>query len=397
MRISTSAMHTNAIDALLDQQIQLSRTQGQVASGKKIQTPADDPIGAVHILELQRAKAETEQYQRNSDAAIARLTAEEQALADVGTLLQRMRELALQANNATVDATARYGIATELAERARGLLDVANRQDGNSEYLFAGYATTTRPFARGGAAVNYLGDQGTRLVQIGPTQRVADGHSGHRVFADIREGNGTFVTGVSAANTGSGIVDTGVVTNAAAWVPDDYTLTFTSATTWEVRNSATTMVASGAYTSGSSIAFNGIQVSVSGAPATGDNFSVNASGREDMFTTIDNMVAALQQAGDNPADRARLNVQLNTAIQQLDQDITHVLNVRAEVGARLSMMDDVNAAREVFDVELQRNLSDLQDVDYAEAISRMNRQLLGLQAAQQSYTRVSQLSLFDYL
>jgi flagellar hook-associated protein 3 FlgL len=74
-----------------------------------------------------------------------------------------------------------------------------------------------------------------------------------------------------------------------------------------------------------------------------------------------------------------------------------VLNVRAEVGARLSMLDDVQAAREDFNVEVQRNLSNLQDIDYAEAISRMNRQMLGLQAAQQSYTRVSQLSLFNYL
>ena len=397
MRISTSAIHQNAIDALHEQQRHLSRTQSQVASGKKIQTPADDPIGAVHILELQRAKAETEQFGRNSLAAIARLTAEEQALADIDTLLQRVRELALQANNATVDATARYGIATELAERVQGLLDLANRQDGNGEYLFAGYATTTRPFARSVAGVNYLGDQGTRFVQIGPTQRVADSHSGFTVFEDIREGNGTFVTDVNIANTGTGIIDTGTVTNLAAWVRDDYTLTFTSATTWEVRNSAATLVASGAYTPNAGIAFNGVQVSVSGAPQAGDNFSIDASGREDMFTTIDKMIAALQQAGDNPPDRAQLNVQLNAAIQQLDQHSTHVLNVRAEVGARLSMLDDVNAARAAFDVELQRNLSDLQDVDYAEAISRMNRELLGLQAAQQSYSRVAQLSLFNFL
>jgi flagellar hook-associated protein 3 FlgL len=73
------------------------------------------------------------------------------------------------------------------------------------------------------------------------------------------------------------------------------------------------------------------------------------------------------------------------------------LNVRAEVGARLSQLDDVESTRETLKVELARNLSELQDVDYTEAISRMNRQLLGLQAAQESYTRISQLSLFNFL
>jgi flagellar hook-associated protein 3 FlgL len=397
MRISTGAMHTTAIDALLQQQLQLSRTQSQVASGKRIETPADDPIGAVHILELQRAQAESDQFGRNSDAAVARLTAEEQALADVGILIQRVRELALQANNATIDVVARHAIATELSERAQGLLDIANRRDGNAEYLFSGYATTTQPFSRSVGGVNYAGDQGTRYLQIGPTQRVADGHSGNAVFQNIVQGNGTFVTGVNTANAGTGIINAGVITNPAAWVADTYTLTFTSATTWQVTNSVAAVVTAGAYTSGTAISFNGAQVEVTGVPATGDTFTIAASQKEDIFTTIDNMIVALQQAGDNQPDRAQLNVQLNTAIAQLDRDETHVLNVRAEVGARLSMLDDVKAARDDFSVELQRNLSNLQDIDYAEAISRMNRQMLGLQAAQQSYTRVSQLSLFNYL
>jgi flagellar hook-associated protein 3 FlgL len=325
------------------------------------------------------------------------LTTEEQALADVGILLQRVRELALQANNATIDVIARRAIATELSERAQGLLDIANRRDGNAEYLFSGYATTTQPFARGVGGVNYAGDQGTRYLQIGPTQRVADGHSGNAVFENIVQGNGTFVTDVNTTNSGSGVINPGSVTNLSAWVPDTYTLTFTSATTWQVTNSAAAVVTGGAYTSGTAINFNGVQVAVTGVPAAGDSFTVAASQKEDIFTTLDNMIAALQQAGDDQPERAQLNVQLNTAIAQLDRDETHFLNVRAEVGARLSMLDSAKAAREDFGVEVQRSLSNLQDIDYAEAISRMDRQLLGLQAAQQSYTRVSQLSLFNYI
>jgi flagellar hook-associated protein 3 FlgL len=88
---------------------------------------------------------------------------------------------------------------------------------------------------------------------------------------------------------------------------------------------------------------------------------------------------------------------MNVALEQLDRDEAQIHAVRSEVGSRLSALDSSEASREDFNVELQRNLSNLQDIDYAEAISRMNRQYMGLQAAQQSYANISQLSLFNYL
>jgi len=74
-----------------------------------------------------------------------------------------------------------------------------------------------------------------------------------------------------------------------------------------------------------------------------------------------------------------------------------VLAVRAEVGTRLSSLDNASLAREDNVVELERMRSELRDLDYADAITKMNQQLVGLQAAQMSYSRISQLSLFDYL
>ena len=77
MRISTQSIHHAALTALLSQQSMLSKTQTQIASGKRVQTPADDPIAAVHIMELQRALAESEQFDLNADMAKNRLTLEE--------------------------------------------------------------------------------------------------------------------------------------------------------------------------------------------------------------------------------------------------------------------------------------------------------------------------------
>jgi flagellar hook-associated protein 3 FlgL len=245
----------------------------------------------------------------------------------------------------------------------------------------------------------YAGDQGNRQLQVGATQRIADSHSGFDVFMDVPEGNGVFSTAASATNTGAGVVGVGSIVNRAAWTPDNYTLTFTTASKWEVTDGATppTVVANGDYTPGASIAFKGVQVTVSGEPAAGDTFAVNQSDGQDMFTTISNIVAALKQPLSDPSASAKLTTALGGSLQQLDQASDHLLSVRAEVGSRLSSLDDGDSSRSAMGVDIAGALSDLRDLDYADAVTRMNQQLVGLQAAQLSYSKISQLSLFNYL
>jgi flagellar hook-associated protein 3 FlgL len=403
MRVSTAAFHNIAIEGLQAQQSALLYTQSQVASGKRIQSPADDPIGAVHVLELQRAQAETDQYARNSNILMTRLNTEEQGLSDTGDLLQRVRELVLQANSATTDSTGRSAIASELKQRQQELLDIANRRDGNGEFLFSGFATSKQPFSRVGNSVGYQGDQGIRVLQTSPTQKIADSHSGFETFMNVPQGNGTFVSSASASNTGSASITVGNVTSAATWnaaQPNTYTITFVGSDSYQITNSASAVIVPatpGNYTAGNAITVNGAQFSIEGIPAAGDVFTITPSQKEDMFTSLDKIVAAITVAGDDPASRGKLASALGQSIAQLDQATTHLQNKRAEVGARLSTLDNANAARDTYKVELQTTISNLQDVDYAEAISRMNRQMLGLQAAQQSYAQISNLSLFSYL
>jgi flagellar hook-associated protein 3 FlgL len=402
MRLSTQAYYNRSIATMLDQQAALSRIQNQVATGKRVNTPADDPIAAVHVAELERSKLEYAQYEKNSSLARNRLNLEEGALADAGTTLQRVRELVLQASNiGTLNDSDRRSIAVELQSRLEQMQDIANRKDGNGEYLFAGFSTLTQPFA-GAASGNvvYAGDQGARLLQVGPTQRVQDSHSGFDLFMNIPEGNGTFVTYVDAANTGSGAINVGSVADPAAWTPDNYTLTFTSATDWEITDTATptpNVVASGTYTSGNAIAFNGAQIVITGTPAVGDSFHVDQSRSEDVFGTLDRIVDVLRQPANGATANAKLASTLERSLQQIDQASDHFLSARAEVGSRLISLDTADSAREDLNIDIDVALSDLRDLDYAEALARMQQQLVGLQAAQMSYSQISQLSLFNYL
>lgn len=402
-RISTSRQHSAAIAEIQKQQAALSRTQVQVASGQRIQTPADDPIASTRIIGMERQKAELAQFGSNADLLAARLGVGENALSDLGNLLQRVRELAVKANSGALDDVSLGSIATELRSRAQELLDLSNRRDTNGEFLFSGYSTQVQPFARGGTSVAYSGDQGVRMLQISPNQKLADGMPGDRVFIAVPEGNGTFAVGTGVHN-GTGIVDTGRVVDPTAWVSGNYTIEFTAPDAWRVLDGAGNPLldgggapVTGTYVEGGSIAFSGIQVQVNGQPAAGDTFTISPAGTESLFTTLDDLVTALSRGSDTPQLRARLGSDVNKALQQLDQGLNHVIDLRAEIGARLSAIDTAAQVRDDQGFQLDGSLSSLRDLDYAAAISRMNQQLTGLQAAQAAYTRIGQLSLFDYL
>jgi flagellar hook-associated protein 3 FlgL len=398
MRLSTSMIHSNAVNALLKRQTELSKTQNEVASGLRVQRPADDPVAAVKILQLEQAKLAHVQYGTNISSATTRLEQEEQALADSDSVLQRVRELALQANSSALSTADRQSIAAELGQLNQQLLDIGNRKDATGEFMFAGLSSATQPFARDASNnVAYAGDAGTRSVQTGAAQYVQDGDSGQSVFFSIAQGNGTFITSATSSNTGTGVI-TGAVQNFAAWVPDNYTLTFTSATSWQVTNSSAAVVTSGSnYVVGTAIAFNGIQVAVSGAAAAGDSFLIARSGSENVFKTIDSLLSTVSARLSDETGKAQFQNQINSALQQLDQAETHFLNARTSVGGRLSMLQNVESTRQDSLTHLEATLSSIRDSDYTAAISRLSQQSLGLQAAQQSYAKIAELSLFKYL
>jgi len=257
------------------------------------------------------------------------------------------------------------------------------------------------PFTRGTTGMNYVGDMTNRVVKISNSQSIADGHSGADVFMNIPEGNGLFRAAVTATNTGSGTIDVGRVVNSTQWVPDNYSLQFTTATDWQVVDDTLpvpNVITSGTgFTSGQSISFLGTSVTVTGAPAAGDSFSITPAQKTDMFAMLEQLAATLGSATTTPVDKATFQAQIGASIANLDQSLNRTSVVRAEVGSRLNAIDMAADTRGAESVDLQDLLSDLRDVDYAEAVSRLNQQYTGLQAAQQAYTKIAQLSLFDYL
>jgi flagellar hook-associated protein 3 FlgL len=400
MRISTAEITSQAILAIDNQSSALQVTQNQVSTGLAVQNAADNPVAAAQIVQLSQQQAQLTQYGTNLTSAQTRLSLEESSLSSATTTLQSIRDLAVQAGDATLTDSDRQQIVTQIQTQIQSLLGTANTKDADGEYLFAGYAAQTQPFATDSAgSVSYQGDSGTRLIQISPNQSVADSDTGATAFMDVPAGNGTFTTAATATNTGSASIDTGSVLDSTQWVPDNYTLTFNSPTSYQIvdNTTGTTVVANGAYTSGSAIQFQGVEVTLTGTPAAGDSFSVAPSGNQSMFATLDNLATALSTPADSAASKAQLTTSIASALTNIDQGISHLSTVSASVGARINLLTAQSSTNTAASTTLTTQQSSLQDVDYAAAVSTLNQQMVGLQAAEQSYAAVAQLSLFKYL
>ncbi|HHJ17417.1 MAG TPA: flagellar hook-associated protein 3, partial [Gammaproteobacteria bacterium] len=144
MRIGTLQMFRQGVNAMLEQQTNLYKTQNQLSTGKRINSPSDDPTGAAQLVGLSESSRITEQYQSNILAARTRLELEDAALGSVGDTLQRVRELTVAALNDTNGVTERTAIASEVRQLAQEVLGLANRKDGNGQFMFAGYQVLTQ-------------------------------------------------------------------------------------------------------------------------------------------------------------------------------------------------------------------------------------------------------------
>lgn len=183
MRISTNTLYEQGVARISEVQSGLAKTQQQLATGRRILTPADDPIAAARALEVTQSQAVNAQFAINRQTAVGSLNAVENTLTGVTSMLQDARVIAINAGNATLTDEERGYLATELRGRFDELLALANTTDGTGNYLFSGYQVTTQPFVQTlPGVVQYMADQGQRQLQVDSARQMAISDSGQRVF-----------------------------------------------------------------------------------------------------------------------------------------------------------------------------------------------------------------------
>lgn len=410
MRVASLQSFYRNVENMMRSQSALNKTQEQISTGKKVLSPSDDPFAATRILELEHAQANTDQYKKNINAAKSHLGLEEQSLKSVVESLARLKQLTIKAGDAALDQSNRQAIAAEVKQIKNLLVDVFNTVDSSGDYIFAGYKGGIKPFqVNANGRYEFKGDEGQRRLNLSDSVSVALGDSGKTLFVDVPSVKNTFTTGSSLKNQGNASITPGFVVDQDKYdkfYPDDLVITFNpeSAATPAQPNYTVTRASDGrvveglsamGFGEGKKITVAGLSVTINNDPKPGDQFTVKSSPKQGILDTVVRLQSGLERLGDGPEDSKVLTNLVADTLKNIASAETVVSGNQTVIGARLNIIDKTQSLTEDIEVVNKKALSAVADTDFAAAATRLSMESFLLEATQQSYSRISRLSLFD--
>ena len=402
MRLSTANLFDNSIANLQRRQNALQDQQQQLTSGKRIALASDDPTGAARAERALASIGRVEANQRALEASRNSMTLAESALGDANELLQQARETMISAGNASYSDAERKTLANKLQGIRDQLLTIANRPDGAGGYLFSGQGSSSPPFLDQAGGVAYVGVSGN--IQTGNLDNFQLTVDGRGAWEQARSGNSSFVTeanpnAIDPAQPSRGWIDAGRVTNPPLLTGQNYRIDIAGtapAQTYAVTNTDTGAgVAGGTFTPGQAIAFDGLAVAITGAPADGDNFSVApATNTLKVFDVLDRAIDELETPLRTGAQIQQSNV---GRLRDIDAVMGNLQNVRSQVGERLNNLDGTESRLAALKQYSTEEKSAAEDLDMVQAISDFQNQQAGYDTALKTYALVQRMSLFQYI
>ena len=408
MRITTAHSYDTSISNLQKRAQDLSESQMQLTSGKRVNNASDDPTAAARAERALASIARSDANQRSLDASRNVMSITESALGDAVDLLQTARETLVAAGNGSYSDGERQALSVKLRELRNQLMSVANRPDGGGGFVFGGQGSSVPPFVDQTTGVVFNGQAGELLASS--SERLNLTVDGEQIWLKARTGNGVFTTGSAGTNTGSGWINAGTVTGPSqlpypsSGTSPTYSIQFHvggGTTTYDVLDNSTvpaTALASGQpYASGKAIDIpgKGMSVSVAGSPANNDTFNIGeASNSQSVFKALDDTIAALSQ---NNLSNSGAQQAVNAGLSQVDSLLGNMQSARSAVGESLNRMDGIENRISALKLSAQNEKSSAEDLDMTQAISTFQNRQTGYQAALQSYAAVQRLSLFQYI
>ncbi|NMG64424.1 flagellar hook-associated protein 3 [Azoarcus indigens] len=413
MRISTNMIYDKGVGSMQRQWSDLLHTQQQLSTGRRVLTPADDPIAASRALEIGQSQGVNTQFMTNTGYAEDRLKLLENKLTGVDDTLQYIREKTVAAGNGIYKEEDLGYLATDLRAQFDSLLALANSQDGTGDYLFSGYRSNVQPFSGSVAGVSYAGDYGTQTIQVSASRYMPVSLPGSDIFTATREVNDDLVAALTGehadgtANTGDASLTGTLAPLADGSIDMDklgrrYEIVYNDPAGYDVYeyepgNPDRVTIATGladltSLADPTSPNYIGVNLAVSGTPGDGDRFEVFVSSNN-MFDNLGLLIDSMERPGPSGMAGGAVAVGLDN----LDGALENILKVRAQVGSQLTETESLQSLGSDLNLQYSEVISGLMDVDYVDAISRLAQQQTYLQAAQQSFMQVSNLSLFNYL
>ena len=410
MQISTNYLFDRASAQMSQLQNDLAKSQAQISAQKQVLNPSDAPDQAASITRLKSVIGRNDNYASALDTVQARLETESTTLSSASDVLIRIKELAIQANNGTQGNTSRAAIATEMQGLRDQLLSLANSTDTTGNYVFSGSKVRTPAFASDSTgAVSYQGDQTRMHVAVGDQRTIAVNRPGTNAFVRVVRTNAHVTAATTQGVAGSsnelaaltfaetlragqsvtvgGLTYTATKDTTAAQLAAAFASLAKGASTGAGTSTGTYSGALTGFSTGP-IASDGTVTATSSSKANVSDLVIADSNGTGFFQSIDDLIAGVKSA--------------NTTVMQrglTEMDALHqgVVLAQAQSGTDMKVLEQQRAVLDDTKLTLKTALSNVEDLDMAVAITQMQKQMLSLEAAQASFAKVSQLSLFNYL
>ncbi|MDP3577780.1 flagellar hook-associated protein FlgL [Methyloversatilis sp.] len=399
MRLGTANTYDLARSNLTSRQAGLADLQDKLSAGKKVVRPSDDPTGAAQAERAMTRLTRVDVEQRALNLQRNSMSAAEATLGDGLDLLQRFRELVINAGDGALTSVNRSSIAQEMRSLRDQIFTYANKQDSNGVPLFGGLGSASNPFTDVTSGVTFNGIPGQRAST---TVGIPSALDGQAVWMNVPTGNGVFNLSLGGANTGQLWTDVGQILNPSALTGDNYTITFTvtattpPVTTYDVLNTTTStpvLPAARPYVDGQDIQFDGLSFIARGVPVNGDTVAIAPSTRSDLFAVMDAAIAGI----DKKSNGHLLAQSTSLSLAQIDSGMDRIQSARGVAGELLKRADIIDGNQEDKTIQLQADRSRAEDIDMIKGISEFQNQQTGYDAALQTYAQIQRLSLFNYL
>jgi len=414
MRFSSLQNFNRGTSQMIGLSAQVNKTQNQLSSGTRLLTASEDPVASSQVFKLEQEGRVREQYSDNIILLNTRLALEETALGSVNNILIRVKELTIQGNSGSLSLTDREAIVSELSVRQDELAAIMNTRDVSGEYLFSGFKGSTQPFVDNGAGnYSYHGDEGQRFIQISSSTRIPSNDSGKTVFVDVDSAQPTFRTSENINNRANpaALISAGLVIDQDAFnevSPEDFIIEFQNPADMLLigqpaglnyniiqKSDGRVVQSNVAFMESAAIEFSGVELTIAGSPSVGDTYMIESTDNQDILTTLSRLIDGMSNLTLSDDDQETYQRLMADSLVNVDNAQTSVLEVRAEIGARMNTLTTTQELHEEVNVISVGLISSLKDLDYAEAVSQLTFETFVLQAAQQSYAKISGLSLFN--
>ena len=398
MRMSTFGQFVHQSSYISKEFDKMGKLMQQAESGKKLLRSSDDPVLANQIKSKQDFINTLQGYSDNGLIAQSRSSILNISAQSAGNIVGQINTLIKQAQDGTKSDADRLTISKQLQGSLASLINLANTQDANGQYIFSGSNPSSPAYMQINGQYQYQGADSSS-INIAPGISTIYGESGYHVFGDTYTGNGTFTVSASNTNTGTAFTTPGSVVNSSAYVADTYTLSFgtngagnlvyqiVGATSGQVVPALPATFPAGApvYQSGADINFNGISVNINGEPAVGDTFQIQPSTKQDVFDSTQSLIDLLK----NPVtNKGQFNQAINQLAASFDQIESHLSAYISEGGTRSATIDTQVATNKTLMTSQVTTLSNLEDIDLPQIYSAISQQSLVLQATQEGYLKM---------